>query len=171
MPYWSPLIIDGAAVDLSHLEPFEFLVMPTGGTQHATISVRFHDHCFTETFDPAKHDTPIASNQASRHEKRAFDMDRYNLSFALPDAIRSFDGVRFGATRRGNFVRVTLNDGRTYPIFFTLRHEGGRHVALFVVSAYALDRPTQVIETGEMRFNVAIAKLLKGEKLRFPPYR
>jgi hypothetical protein len=168
MPYWSPLIIDNAEIDLSHLEPFEFSIVPVGFEVSATVSVRFHDHCFTVNYDSELHLHPIRSSQASSAELRAFSAQRYELSKLLPGIIRQLDGQRIASTREGNMVRITLQDGRTYPVFFTLRRESARRAALFVVSAYLWDRPSPPATTGAMRFNVALAKVLRGEKPKFP---
>lgn len=170
MPFWSPLVVAGKPVSLEHLEPFEFSVIPKGLQVSATISVRFHDHCFTETFDPARHDTPILSAQASRHEQRAFDPVRYQLSHQLPGLIRGLDGKRIASTNQDNLVRFEQEQGGDYGVFFTLRRESPKRCGLFVVSAYLLDRPRQtIVTTGEMRFNVAVAMVLEGRRPKFPP--
>ena len=169
MPFWNPLVVDGTPVDLSHLEPFEFSVVPKDWNAPATISVSFHDHCFTETFDAARHAAAIITSQASRHERRAFDPIRYALSRQLPGFVRGLDGQRIASTQQHNLVRIELADGKDYGIFFTLRRESPKRCGLFVVSAYALDRPRQsVVVTGEMRFNVAVAMVLAGRKPKFP---
>ncbi|ODS57416.1 MAG: hypothetical protein ABS40_04140 [Agrobacterium sp. SCN 61-19] len=168
MPYWEPLTIDGQTYDLAHLEPFEFQITPTQSDVPATISVRFHDHCFTETFDPRKHTARIRTSQASLHEYRAFCLERYQLSFQLPQIIVGLDGKKVASTREGNLVRITLADGNTYPMFFTLRKARERRVEMFVVSAYIWERENPPADTGEMKFNLAVAKVLKGEKPKFP---
>jgi hypothetical protein len=168
MAYWKTIFVNGVAYGLDHLEPFEFHVVPTGGETQVSIAVRFHDHCFTETFDPDKHTASLVSNQASLHEHRAFSADRYELSKLLPQLVRSLDGQRISSTRDGNLVRVTLQNGLTYPVFFTLRKEGAKRVGLFVVSAYVWGGRSKISTTGEMKFNVAVAKILKGEKPKFP---
>jgi hypothetical protein len=126
MPYWSPLFIDNAEIDLSHLEPFEFSVLSAGLDTPATVNVRFHDHCFTKNYDSERHIQPVRSSQASSAELRAFSTERYELSKLLPGIVRQLDGQRIASTREGNMVRVTLQDGRTYPVFFTLRRESAR---------------------------------------------
>ncbi len=169
MPYWSPILVDGQPLDLTHLEPFEFLVLPARHAVEATISVHFHDHCFTETYDASRHTTAIRTNQASAHELRAFNALRYELSKHLPAIIRGLDGQRVASTREGNLVKVTLRDGTSYPMFFTLRKESARRVKMFVVSAYPWDGTGRLVTTGEMKFNLAIAKVLQGDRLHFPP--
>lgn len=172
MSYWKPLVVDGNAIDLSHLEPFEFSLIPKGFTEQAVIRVRFNDHCFTEDFDAAKHVCALPETHVARHETRGFSGVRYELSKALPAYVRSFDGQRIAQTRTGTLVRITMGDGSRYGIFFTLRKAGARCCDVFVVSAYPLDRePHTVVSTGEMKFNVAVAMVLSGKKPKFPPGR
>jgi len=172
MAYWKPLVIDGNFVDLAHLEPFEFQIIPTGLKDPATIRVAFNNHCFSEAFDAARHKTPLPTTHVAPHETRGFDPLRYELSKLLPAEVRAFDGKRVAQTRSGPLVRVTLNDGREYAIFFTLKKMKAWICEMFVMSAYPLDRPKhQVIATGEMKFNVAVALVLAGKKPKFPPRR
>ena len=90
----------------------------------------------------------------------------------MPELVRSLDGKKIASTDRDNLVRIELMDGRDYGIFFTLRRESPRRCKLFVVSAYLLDRPRQsVVKTGEMKFNTAVARVLKGQRPQFPPRR
>jgi hypothetical protein len=168
MPYWSELFVEGVATNLSHLEPFEFQVLPLGLEGDANISVRFHDHCFSESFDRTRHSSAIRTNQASSNELRAFSRERYELSKLLPAIVRQMDGQKIASTREGNMVKVTLQNGQIYPVFFTLRRAGKRRVDLFVVSAYVWDKPAAPATTGTMKFNLAVAKVLKGEKPAFP---
>mgnify|MGYP003444491305 CR=1 FL=1 len=99
---------------------------------------------------------------------RAFSRERYELSKLLPDIVRQMDGQKVASTREGNMVKVTLQNGRAYPVFFTMRRAGKRRVELFVVSAYLWEKPTAPATTGAMKFNLAVAKILKGEKPAFP---
>jgi hypothetical protein len=83
--------------------------------------------------------------------------------------VRGFDAKRVAQTRGGPLVRVMLTNGREYAIFFTLKQAKAWAGELFVISAYALDRPKhQVIATGERKFNVAVALVLAGKKPKFP---
>lgn len=172
MSYWKPLVVDGNPVDLSHLEPFEFSVIPKGAVEPVAIRVRFNDHCFTEDFNEEKHACPLPETHVARHETRGFSESRYELSKALPGYVRGFDGQRIAQTRTGTLVKITTPDGTRYGIFFTLKKAGSGGCELFVVSAYPLDRePGTVVATGEMKFNVAVALVLSGKKPKFPPGR
>lgn len=170
MGYWPLLIISGGATSLSHLEPFEVQCLPRDYAQPITLNVRFNDHCFTTRFDPVKHDPLdiLPALLVSKTEKRVFCPDRYNLSFHLPELIKTFGSKRIASTRDGNLVRVESPDGQTYAIFFTLRKQSAERVNLFVVSAYPIQPGKKVADTGEMKFDIALAKILRGEKAKFP---
>jgi hypothetical protein len=172
MTYWKPLVVDGEPVDLSHLEPFGFQVLPKGLTEHTTIRVIFNSHCFSENFDAKRHSVPLPATHVSPHEERGFDPLRYKLSKSLPAHVLDFDGRRIAQTRSATLVRVTLADARDYGIFFTLKKIGAAACEMFIMSAYPLDRPKKtVVATGEMSFNVAVAIVLSGRKPKFPPGR
>ncbi|ESQ93373.1 hypothetical protein [Asticcacaulis benevestitus] len=170
MGYWPLLIVSGEAKDLSHLEPFEFQCLPRDHAQPITLNVRFNDHCFTTGFAPAKHDPSdiMPTRLVSKTEVRVFCRERYKLSFRLPELIKAFGGKRIASTRDGNLVRVESPDGQTYAIFFTMRKQSATRVNLFVVSAYPVGKGKKVADTGEMKFDIALAKILRGKKARFP---
>jgi hypothetical protein len=168
MTYWKPLVVGSVTYDLSHLEPFQFHVMPWGMTEVVTVNTRFHDHCFTEAFDPLKHQKPVSSSQYSPHEKRAFDPERYELSKNLPEFVRQICGKKITSTRNGNLARVELANGDKYAIFFTLRRANNRRADLFVVSAFRWQRSDAVASTGSMKFDVALSKILQRKPLKFP---
>jgi hypothetical protein len=172
MSYWKPLVVDGATVDLGHLEPFEFHILPKNLKTFATIRVAFNNHCFSEEFNAKRHSAPLPATHVSSHETRGFDPVRYELSKLLPAQVRDFDGKRIAQTRDGTLVRITLADGGQYGIFFTLKKIESSVCELFVMSAYRLERPkASVVATGEMKFNVAVALVLSGKKPKFPPGR
>jgi len=172
MRYWKPLIVDGETVDLSHLEPFEYQIIPKGSMVPATIRVIFNNHCFSKEFESARHGAPLPATHVSSHERRGFDPTRYELSKLLPARVRDFDGKRIAQTHNGTLACVTHADGREYAIFFTLSKTGAAACEMFLISAYPLERPkTYVIATGEMKFNLAVALVLSGKKPKFPPGR
>lgn len=149
---------------------FRVQVLPRDHTRPITLNVRFNDHCFTTGFDPAKHDPMyiMPTMLVSKTEKRVFCPDRYSLSFQLPDLIKAFGNKRIASTRDGNLVRVESPDGQIYAIFFTLKKQSAARVNMFVVSAYPIGSGKKVADTGEMKFDIALAKILRGEKAKFP---
>jgi hypothetical protein len=172
MPYWKPLTVNGKPIDLSHLEPFQFAIVPTGFEFAVTINVYFFNHCFSEAFDEVVHKETLPTTHTSHNEKRAFNRSRYDLSKTLAGHIKNLNGKRISQARHETLIRVTLQDQRQYGIFFTLKKSGDAACDLFVVSAYLLDRPkAQIVVTGEMKFNVAVAKIIEKKKLKFPSGR
>lgn len=172
MPYWKPLSINGLDIDLSHLEPFTFSLLPKGWKEEALVRVSFNNHCFSEEFKKDIHGTPLPPSHVSRHETRGFDQLRYDLSKSLPRHIRGLDGRRIAQTRTATLVRLTTETGLTYGIFFSLKKRDRALCEMIVMSAYPLERATNsVAATGEMKFNVAVAKVLEGKKLKFPSGR
>lgn len=170
MPYWEPLRVGLELYDISHLEPFSFEIRPTGWDETALVAVKFHDHCFTESFTLQKHSHVVRSNNSSQHERRGSSPDRYELSRRLPALVRSLDGKRISQTRSGGLVRIDLADGRNYGIFFTIRRNDPKNCDLFVMSAYPFNADRRAIAvTGEMKFNVAVARVLAGKRPKFPP--
>ena len=172
MPYWKPLVSGGQIVDLSHLEPFDFTIVPLGWTDHATVHVTFNNHCFTCKFDPVRHTEALSERHAARYERRAFDEIRYALSKTLPLHIRALDGQRISRTRTNVLVRIAMEGPYDYAVFFSLQRAGPRQCDLFVMSAYPLARGRHTVAvTGEMRFNLAVARVLEGKSLKFLPSR
>lgn len=173
MRYWSPLVVNGVEVSLSHLEPFVFRCAARDVLEPVELNVRFNDHCFSKTFDPAfhTHDDVIRPSHAAKTERRVFCPDRYALSLHLRRIIEALGDKHVASTREGNLVRMELEDGQIYAIFFTLRRKMGRRIDLFVVSAYPVAMGKKPADTGEMRFDLALAKVLRGEKPKFPNRR
>ncbi len=170
MSYWPALVINAICIDLSHLEPFEFQCLPRDYAEPVTVHVRFNDHCFTKGFDPARHDPLdiLPAPFVSKTEKRVFCPDRYALSLFLPELIKAIGNKRIASTREGNLVRIETPDGQTYAIFFGLRKQNTARVNLYVVSAYPIGSDKKVADTGEMKFDIALMKILRGEKAKFP---
>lgn len=174
--YWPPLVIDGIAIDLAHLEP---LVMPCptpGQPATCRINVRYSNHCFTEAFDPDRHDP--ARLVVDHKRPRAFDPSRYELSKRLPAMIGALPGARVHQTpERRNYLYFTaLSElpGTEYQMFFTVkkaRADASHHVELFVESAYsaAIGSGARVKRPNAIRFSVLALKTCRGEPIRFAP--
>jgi hypothetical protein len=173
-PYWPPLTIDGAAIDLAHLEP-RLLGCPVKDRAEALqINVRFSNHCFTEAFDPARHGPDLLVMDHKR--QRAFDRRRHALSRNLPAMLDALPGATVHQTpeRRNYLYCVTLAEpdaSGLYQMFFTLRKAGtGPHqLELFVESAYDAPGSARLKRPSAIRFTVLAWKVYKGEAIRFAP--
>jgi len=169
VPYFPSLTINGQAIDLAHLEPLSlaFAVERLAG-RTLTIDVKFTNHCYTETFDPGRHDP--AHVVMDRGRKRVFDPQRHDLSRHLPEIIRSLPARSVHITRPGrNYVYVAQVDvqGSAYPLFFHLRRGAQRHdLTMVVESAYPVaDRQEILRGTSKVSFAVLCAKTFRGERV------
>lgn len=163
------LFVDGKGLDFGHLEPFEFQCVTSERPKGATIGVRFSNHCFTEAYDPAKHEGRPIHMDGNR--QRAFCPVRYGLSVQLPELVRALPEGHVFMTPETNYVRVELGGGVEYRMFFNMRRAGkgtGHDISMYVESAYQPDEgalPTNRMQ--KVRFKVAVDKLIRNEKLRF----
>ncbi len=173
MAYWKRLVIDGKEISLKHLEPFRFELMPDVSLREFTIEVTFNNHCFNETYDPKRHKASLPTSHSDRHGLRAFNERRYELSQKMPEIIRQLSGKRIAQTRNGTLVRVSLDDGVDYAIYFNLRKMNTELCKMYVVSAYPLEpgQRNRVVATGEMKFEVAVRLVMRGKAPKFPPHR
>jgi len=173
MPYFPPCIIDGVAVDLSHLEPMMIsLKVEKLNGRMLTIDVRFSNHVYTTAFDPEVHD---ATHIVMDHKiQRAFDSERHGLSRRLPEMVRLLPASSVWLTasdRNFAFMAKAVDEaGRSYPMFFHLRRSqevAPRNLALVVESAYPVDDPQRVLAGAtKIAFPILCAKVWKGEPIR-----
>jgi hypothetical protein len=172
------LCIRGEIYDLSHLEPFQFDVLSSKVSRSLRINVRFTNHCFSEAFNPEKHqaDEPVISDGQKR---RAFCPDRYALSLRLPSLIRGLadPAVRVHETAaRRNWMHAALVDvpstGTQYQIFFELRRtvpdrRSLQDLDMVVESAYPAD-PSRAKPNilGPVRFALLAGSLYLGKVVK-----
>jgi len=129
------------------LEPFVFSFDDPrqGRPLTYTLNVRFSNHCFSETFDPARHNEAMVVWDGNR--KRGFELGRYILSSHLPGIIHALPHQKVYKTwERRNYVAyemlTQLPAGEVYRVFLTLRTatsdsaRTGCNLDLFVESAY-----------------------------------
>lgn len=175
-PYHPPLTIAERTVAFAHLDPFDMTVDSVKAGRALRIHVRFTTHCFTRSFEPARHPDgdPVVRDAGGR--PRTYCPIRYDLSFRLPGAIRALNhpkaSVAQTAEERNWLHSVAIDDPNgIYRIFFELRRapKEVRHLqdlSLVVESAYPQDpafRPPGV--RGTMGFLLLCGKTFKGEPL------
>ncbi len=164
---------EGKAVSLGHLEPSDLVCATDARPDGLRILVIYSCHCFTETYDEKQHgDRQIVKDDRGR--ERAFCPMRYALSAELPALVAGLPGAHVYQTPEANYVRIKLEGGADYRMFFNLRRatkdneEAGYDLRLFVESAY---RPEAgALEPAKMqkvRFRVLADKVAKGEKVKF----
>jgi len=125
--YHPPLGLHGQIYDLSHLDPFRFEANSTKVARALRVNVRFTNHCYSETFDPTRHEEHEPAIMDGQR-RRAFCPNRYALSHLLPGLIGGLanPGARVHETvsRRNWMYAVTVElgaEGVRYQIFFDLR--------------------------------------------------
>jgi hypothetical protein len=135
---WRSAVVGKATFDLGHLWPFEFVfeVAEKAGKrgQSYRLFVEFGMHCFTRGI---KREERYGGDRVYRdsREERLFDEEQYNLSFRLPDIIRTIGTRRCFHTGHGNFFTIELMDSdgnrREYSIYFKVSRKGRAGLTLF----------------------------------------
>jgi hypothetical protein len=110
---WGKKRIAGIDYDLSHLDPFQMLVTPTG-ERPPTYDVRVSFGCHTFTRELRADDKPDLHFKSGK-ETRCFCVDRHRLSLELPDMIRYAANGRAYFSQGANFLIVELGAGTNEP--------------------------------------------------------
>lgn len=143
---WNAFNHQGTVYDLSHLHPFELLIVQPATAKDPERPYRFRVafslHCFTQSIVDG--DDPALAYRDNR-ETRTFCFTRYRLSRYLPDIIQGIGARKCLHTGKGNFFVVELvdDDGTTveYEIYFDVRRATAKRgmMKIFVQSAYVRD--------------------------------
>lgn len=135
----APLTVDGSEQNLDHLDAFTASIPGKGREKGAPLQVFvvFSCHVYTER---AKHgeDHHMDDHHGT---KRAFDPERYAMSFRLPDMIRvqvetdclTFISRSFGGN--DNLILLEDDKGQTWTIVYCLEPSGDG-VRMEVLSAH-----------------------------------
>ena len=168
MAYFRNKTIQGQVYDLSHLEPFTFVLEVEGQEFH--VSVEFSCHCFTETFGAER---TLDLKYVHAGETRAFDVIRHALSKKLPDMIRKLGNQSVYHSEQGNFfvLRDQELDGgkQPYLIFFNTFKATSKavHVRLVVRSAYL--KPNMSRWGSPIRFSTLVKATTENRPLKMGP--
>ena len=159
--------------DLSHLAPFECTFVqpatPDKPERSYRVWVEFGHHCFTRSIVDADPDELIYPEPWQ--DQRTFDVDRWQLSKALPDLIRDLMNREVRHTNHGNFLTISITalDGTPveYEVYFKVS-KTGKKLYLFVSSAFPRDparigaRPVRrTIKLSAILYNVQVGKPVK----------
>jgi hypothetical protein len=141
--YWWPHQQGSEVYDLSHLHPFYLTIASPAKEDKPEIKyeciVQFAIHCFTS--DPCK-SKPEDHHYSDSRETRLFCVDRYLLSYQLPDIVK---GIKKGLnTKTGKFIVIKVRDHDgveiNYKLAFTMSRSSKEKGKLnfFINSAYRL---------------------------------
>lgn len=135
-----PLVVGQHRYDLSHLDAFSTAIPGKGiaGSLDLHVLVCFSNHVFTKR-------TAHGENQDQLDHlgtKRSFDVERYQLSRALPELLRqkiaanslTYVSKSFGGA--SNLIFIEAEDSRVWTIVYSLLPHGSSHVILEVLSSH-----------------------------------
>lgn len=150
MSYFSSTPTGAERYELSHLEPFTFVVDSKLAKRDLRVHVTFSTHCFSKAYDPALHTNgePIIDSQTQR--PRSFCPIRYELSRHLRPLIESLGHPKAKvwetAAERNWCYSITVDSpSGPYYVFFEIRRASRERrqwqdLNLIVESAYHGDK-------------------------------
>lgn len=137
---WGSFLFNGAACDLTHLDPFTIAVTPKAPAAPTyKVLVTFGHHTFTRDWKEGVDDE--AHKFTAGGDVRCFCPERFPLSQQLPGIVRGGANGKAYFTQGRNFMFVEGIPGLKgpYAVFFNLeraRNLPGVDALMFVVSAY-----------------------------------
>lgn len=146
-----------------------------GMDRDLAVAVSFSNHCYTEGFDPTRHDNAqiIVRDGGG---PRVFCPVRHGLSLRLPAIVDRFpDEKVYQTSSRRNYVfAVPLEiERQIYEVYFMLQRAETASMVdlrLTIESAYPVDAPTpRPKRPNAIRFKVLARKVLRRERIHFAP--
>lgn len=171
--YFPELVIAGQHIDLSHLDPFTFVINSKQAKRDLRVHVTFSNHCFSRCYDEARHPVgePVIDARSAR--PRTFCPIRYRLSQRVPELIRTLNHPKtkvWETTSERNWCySITIDDPEgPYHVFFEIRRASRdrrqwQDLHLVVESAYHQDEKDGPKLKGSMAFILLCGKVYLGE--------
>ncbi|MEJ1342471.1 MAG: hypothetical protein RPU52_15325 [Candidatus Sedimenticola sp. (ex Thyasira tokunagai)] len=141
---WQPFEYQGTTYDLSHLDPLYWSYTAAAGERRPErtykFQVSFSMHCFSR--DPLEGEVVVPGLwYEEEREKRVFCFDRHELSYQLPEIIRSMGDRVCWHTVHGSFftIELTTKEGEEveYEVYFDVTRATRKGwLNLIVKSAY-----------------------------------
>jgi hypothetical protein len=158
----------GQRYEFAHLQPFEIalqLGLDDGTLHQLAVQISFSTHCFTEAFDPVKHQDHHRYNY--RQELRAFDLQRYSCSLSLPSIIQNLPRCKVYRASNSNYTYVAQLQlegvAQPYSLFFQFKPQvsSARGVLkMYVQSAYL--SPLKTAKNAQSWRFIALAGSMAG---------
>ncbi|RKD75782.1 hypothetical protein [Kushneria marisflavi] len=171
---WAPKVIGDQTYDLSHLHPDSLeLVIPAKGKnpeRRFSIAIAYGLHCFTRKPNKDEQVPDDYWYQDSR-EKRVFCLMRWELSYQLPDIIRTLGRRKCLHTKGEEFVTIEMvYHGREieYAVFFTVTKgdKSGADINLFINSGH--ERYNKLQYTKPIGFHVIVMNRYANKPIKKP---
>jgi hypothetical protein len=167
--YFPELVIAGERVDLSHLEPFTFVIQSQLAKRDLRVHVTFSNHCFTQGYEYASHPARDPIIDAGSARPRTFCPIRYRLSQQLPALIKTLNHPKAKvwetSAERNWCYSITIDDPEgPYHVFFEVRRTSRERrqwqdINLIVESAYHEDDDGGPSLKGSMAFRLLCGKV------------
>lgn len=150
----------GKTYTLGHLNGFDFRYewpdAKTGGVTTFDVRVLFDDHCSTSGVPLGQPVDPAAVVSRTVREVRVFDPQRYQLSLALPELVKTLLARACYFGDQDNFFTIDLATGAKYNVYFAVfKTEKRGGLNLRIQSAYL--RPRE-----DKRQKVSFGLILRG---------
>ena len=166
--------IGNTTYDLKHLTPLELAVQFDDNTYK--VLVRFSCHCFTENFDPDRHDDQAVCECRvcrGRQEKRALAVDRHQLSLQLPELFRDLNRNKtvYRTERRSFFfvrnmsVPGSSGSNEPYVVFFRPIKAGCSDIDVIIEVESAYPKTNMTRYASPVKFPRAICSTARNEPL------
>ncbi len=162
-------------IETSHLAPGTIACPCDDIGRDLTIRVSYSNHCYTEGFDPARHDEgQIIVQEHGR--SRVFCPIRHSLSFRLPGIVTGLPGQKVHqTTQQRNYVYAAPLDieGQVYEVYFMVQRAEtvpGVDLRMTIESAYPVGTPNlRRKRPSTIRFKILASKVFRREQVRFAP--
>jgi len=164
MTFFAPKKLQGVVYELSHLTPFRFNV-PVDEKIYV-IRVEFTCHCFTAKLEP-HHGLDVVYEHKS--EKRAFDIQRHELSKLLPDYIRGLVSNSVYWSNKGSFFFWRTPQNTAYLVFFSALKSRTKGIDVQIKIMSAHPKPQMAKYASPIDFTELMKVKANGEFPEFGP--
>lgn len=173
---FAPVVYQGQAWDLTHLDPFAFHAEIQPGLV-VDVVVFFSCHCFTHGYEKDERlAVPREEIFLEGHVRRVLNLERWQLSRAyLPGFVSRLQAghIRVIAGVRGHYATFQSVDQNgqpmTYAVFFDVEKDGGRkkRLLLRVRTAYPMQQLTRrLAEAKKVNLVVLLRAAYEGRRIR-----
>jgi hypothetical protein len=166
---------DGSEHSIAHLAGMDLACPCKPIERELMIRVAFKNHCYTEDYDPEKHQRHEILITEAKNRHRVFCPIRYALSHRLPKILAGLPNGKVHQTaqvRNYVFVVPLEVDGEFYEVYFMLQRaapDDKADLRLTVESAYPNGATNIRKRPRTIRFMVLAHKVLTNQSVRFAP--
>lgn len=165
---------DGTEHSIAHLAPGKTITCACKEMERdLVIRVIYTNHCYTENFDPKKHNEEEILIKEAKDRHRVFCPIRHGLSHKLPEILADLPNRKVHQTAQGRnyvFVVPLEVEGQMYEVYFMLQRaskDDEADLKLTVESAYPNGGSNVRKRPNTIRFFVLAYKVMMNQRVRF----